>query len=269
MEIIEFFPVQTDFKITKSDRLSTMSDYQYHDHYEIYYLISGTQKYFIENAFYHLHTGEVALIAANVLHKTTRGMGGPHIVCRFNNQFLSKHLSQNAIDVVLQCFNHRIIKPDTHQEKILADLFNQLCDEKIARQEQTRFALVLKILMILNAAPYSDTATTFFTPTFGKIVQYMQENFANIQSMNDVSNALFISNSQICRLFAQSTYKSFNTHLLQIRLKEAEKLLLHSKKNISAIAEECGFATTTYFCNVFKKHFNLSPLTYRKTYAIN
>ena len=41
---------------------------------------------------------------------------------------------------------------------------------------------------------------------------------------------------------------------------------LHSDDQISAIAENCGIPDEFYFSRLFKKYYNLPPLTYRREF---
>lgn len=34
--------------------------------------------------------------------------------------------------------------------------------------------------------------------------------------------------------------------------------------SITDIAYACGFSSTSYFCELFHKHYNITPITYRK-----
>ncbi|PKG42897.1 helix-turn-helix domain-containing protein, partial [Psychroflexus sp. MES1-P1E] len=54
-------------------------------------------------------------------------------------------------------------------------------------------------------------------------------------------------------------------YLKNIRLEKAKNKLQYSKDSIFEIAFKCGFDTTSYFSNIFKKHIGLSPTQFRKT----
>ena len=48
------------------------------------------------------------------------------------------------------------------------------------------------------------------------------------------------------------------------RLKRAAQLLKSTNLSVTEISEKTGFGTQKYFSNSFKKHFGVTPLTYRK-----
>jgi AraC family transcriptional regulator, exoenzyme S synthesis regulatory protein ExsA len=66
----------------------------------------------------------------------------------------------------------------------------------------------------------------------------------------------------------QTTYKiAPGRWLLEKRLDVSRRLLMHSDKPIADVVIESGFRSNTHFDRVFKKHFGLSPLQYRKQIA--
>jgi AraC family L-rhamnose operon regulatory protein RhaS len=55
-------------------------------------------------------------------------------------------------------------------------------------------------------------------------------------------------------------------YLLSLRIEEAcLKLAENPKTNILNVAMDCGFSSSQYFANCFKKVTGLTPSTFRKT----
>ena len=55
---------------------------------------------------------------------------------------------------------------------------------------------------------------------------------------------------------------------LSLRLKEAQRLLAEETSPITAIAEQTGFCNQKHFSMIFKRKLGLSPLAYRRQYAV-
>ena len=53
-------------------------------------------------------------------------------------------------------------------------------------------------------------------------------------------------------------------YILKTRLTNAKYMLKEDDISVSEIAEKCGFCSISYFCRVFKEHYNITPLAYRK-----
>jgi AraC-like DNA-binding protein len=52
--------------------------------------------------------------------------------------------------------------------------------------------------------------------------------------------------------------------VLDVRLREAEQRLIHTRDKLGAIARECGFADDNHFCKVFRRHYHVTPGNFRK-----
>ena len=101
------------------------------------------------------------------------------------------------------------------------------------------------------------------TAILQKAMEYAQKNYATINSLDEVAEAIFVSKYHLCHLFSKCVEVSFNSYLTKIRLKNASEKLLKSSDSISKIAMDTGFSTSAYFCQVFKKEFGVTPLKYK------
>jgi AraC-like DNA-binding protein len=59
----------------------------------------------------------------------------------------------------------------------------------------------------------------------------------------------------------------------QLRIQRAQSALASTDEPVTSIALRCGFSTSQYFSNVFRKQFGLTPSKFRKrerqTHAIS
>lgn len=78
--------------------------------------------------------------------------------------------------------------------------------------------------------------------------------------------ALGISYPHFRRVFQQYSGAAPGNYLIKCRLRNAVWLLLHSDDQISMVAEKCGIPDEFYFSRLFKKYYNLPPLTYRQEF---
>ncbi len=53
-------------------------------------------------------------------------------------------------------------------------------------------------------------------------------------------------------------------YINQLRIQLAKQQLMETDLSITQIATDCGFATTSYFIQVFKRYSYVSPGTFRK-----
>ncbi len=91
--------------------------------------------------------------------------------------------------------------------------------------------------------------------------KFKDKNF----SLQDICRELYLSTSQFSLLFKEGTGKTFVEYLTEIRMKEAGRLLLTTDLKGYEVAEQVGFADPRYFSIIFKKHWGMTAMEYRRT----
>lgn len=100
--------------------------------------------------------------------------------------------------------------------------------------------------------------------------EYVRVNYSDeTLSLNDVCQALSVSNSYFSTLFKREEGLSFITYLTNFRLERAARLLLETNEKSQVIGHLCGYADPNYFSSTFKKHFGESPKQYRSGLVAN
>lgn len=94
--------------------------------------------------------------------------------------------------------------------------------------------------------------------------QYLQDPSLNVQRLAD---EVGLSRVQLHRKVKALTGVSTSEFIRNIRLKQAEKLLLDKQMNISQVAYALGFTNQTHFSTLFKKVYGLSPSEYINRHA--
>lgn len=84
----------------------------------------------------------------------------------------------------------------------------------------------------------------------------------NSLNVNDFSQRLGFSKTQLYRKMISITGRSPHNFLLEYRLIKALSLLKQNGKNISEIAFETGFNSPSYFSKCFEKMFSILPSAY-------
>ena len=95
-------------------------------------------------------------------------------------------------------------------------------------------------------------------------IRYMDENyFRHDLSIEQIAQTSSLSVSHFRKLFKEVTGETPIQYLNQLKMKRAFDLLRQTNMPVSEIAETLGFENQYYFCNFFKKHAGISPLSYR------
>jgi len=97
-----------------------------------------------------------------------------------------------------------------------------------------------------------------------KLSSYIFENIS-VPTLNvdDLCEQVGMSKSTLYRKLKTATGLSANEFILNLRVKNAAKLLSDTQKTVSEIAYEVGFADPYYFSRAFKKIMDMSPKQWR------
>lgn len=98
-------------------------------------------------------------------------------------------------------------------------------------------------------------------------ISYIQKNYAQGLSLQDVADHIFLSYNYLSRVFSQQMGLSFSTYLTKVRIEKACELLENPRLRVSQIAESVGYSNYRYFAQVFKKLTDCTPGDYRKLHC--
>lgn len=100
-----------------------------------------------------------------------------------------------------------------------------------------------------------------------KAVLFMTQNLSVVISTEDAAREAGISPRQLERLFKETLDESPAEYLRSLRLKQANWLVLNTRKTITDIATECGFSDSSHFAKWYKDYFGQPPGRDRKIHA--
>jgi AraC-like DNA-binding protein len=117
------------------------------------------------------------------------------------------------------------------------------------------------VRLLTQETPHPQRKATL---TYEAICLYVAENFQN-RSLNreSVAERFNLAPNHVSRLFAVEGATRFNDHLNIVRVNRAKFMLQTYGMSVKEIAANCGYSDAAYFCRVFRKITNLTPLQYR------
>ena len=96
------------------------------------------------------------------------------------------------------------------------------------------------------------------------VVQYMEEQFQNIGSVDAVAEHFRVSRGTLYNIFKGSSFGSPGKFLNRLKMDAAVYLLRQAVWSLQDIAEELGYGTADSFSKAFKSVHGVSPSGYRK-----
>ncbi len=117
-------------------------------------------------------------------------------------------------------------------------------------------------LMGENDAKNSIAAGALHPVIFG-VVQYIDKEYAENISIQDLSEKFAINSSYLSSLFKKEMNMNISTYITKVRMHNAVRYLKEGKYRISEIAVMVGYQTPAYFSEQFRKEFGCNPKDYK------
>jgi two-component system response regulator YesN len=101
-------------------------------------------------------------------------------------------------------------------------------------------------------------------PLVAKVEQYIRANLDRPIKLQDIAQAVYLSQFHLSRTFKHLTGKSVVDLIQDLRLAKAEEMLAATDLSVTEIAGRVGFKDAAYFTTCFKNKHGVSPVQYRK-----
>ena len=108
--------------------------------------------------------------------------------------------------------------------------------------------------------------TAFFPRVIRKALVYIEKNFMNALSLDEVAQVNAMSRYHFSRIFKLKTGFSFKDYINVKRVQRAKYLMENEDMNITEAAFAVGYNDLSYFSRVFQKQEGLSPSKYKKAF---
>ena len=96
-----------------------------------------------------------------------------------------------------------------------------------------------------------------------KILSYIEENYQNKITLNDIAGHIHLCESECTRLFKRHMNTTLFAFLQEYRIERSLEFL-QDDQPVSAVADKAGFSDPNYYSKVFAKIKGCSPREYRK-----
>ncbi|MCM1241623.1 MAG: helix-turn-helix domain-containing protein [Roseburia sp.] len=101
------------------------------------------------------------------------------------------------------------------------------------------------------------------SPEIFECIQFITQHINEVIRVKDVADHIGKSRSYLSGRFKKELGFDISDFIMQCRLEEAKSLLRYSDKTLSEISNYLCFSSQSYFQNVFKKKYCLTPKQYR------
>jgi len=97
-----------------------------------------------------------------------------------------------------------------------------------------------------------------------QMLNWIHQHYAEKILLEDIAQAGQLSRSECCRYFKRFLNKSPLNYVTDYRIQKSLLLLQQSDFNVTEVAYQVGFNSTSYFIDKFRKTMNMTPFAYKK-----
>ena len=97
-----------------------------------------------------------------------------------------------------------------------------------------------------------------------QLCRYLNSTYAQPHTLDELAGRSHWQKNYLCRRFREYTGVTIFSYLHDLRIKNAVRMLMHSRMKITEVAECCGYADVNYFNRMFRRFIGSSPAQYRK-----
>lgn len=152
---------------------------------------------------------------------------------------------------------------DVEEAYQLMDLYSQECE----RLNDIKNIRNLNLIMVED---FCERVSQRKLPNERSKEVFICMNFINNSTnipiqVADVANHVGKSISYISKKFSDEVGASIGSYIMESKLEDAKHLLLYSNNSLSEISSYLCFSSQSYFQNVFKKKYGITPAKFRNT----
>ena len=256
------------FSLCYFNRLVTLGDESIepahiHDHFEIFFNVDADVSFLVNSKLYPVGLGDALISGRNDIH-----------VCIFQKTRMHAYfclwIDAEENSPIARALNAALSEPllvfdEETKARLNAILFSLDALSGVEDSELEQTSLLLQVLTLLSKRKSEPTAHSNIPEPLQRILDDINENFAEIRHVNDLLEHHFISSATLNRWFRRYI------HLSPRELLESKKLshaayLLASGKSVTEACMRSGFSECSYFIGRFKKKFGETPLKYKQRF---
>lgn len=252
-------------------------DLHYHEYIELLYGIEGNATVMIGEHLYPMGVGDLVIVNAREAHSVACKSGeAKYYVIKFLPKLLyAQGHSLSAVRYLFPLWQKEaafspVVSKKELQGSRVDELINEIMREWRHKSEGYELVMQANIMQIFvwtvrHCCPVREERGTLPEALQKSLQAALEETHKHLEdwTARDAAQACNLSYSYFSRNFKLAFGISFSAYLESVRLREGERLLLTTDREITDIAAAVGFGSTSYFIERFRIRYGLSPRVFR------
>lgn len=252
--------------------------WHWHPEIELTWIISGSIEYHINNQSYILTEGEGLFGNSKTLHSgyMKDNQGCTYLSITFHPRFLYGYensiLQTKYIDFITSndAWSSLKLEKDIswHQEMIqnMKEIYHLSLNKP--NDYELRVHMILMeiwqhLYQYFSSLPEKDRQPQRHLQRLRDIISFIQENYDQEISLDDVAAHINICKSECCRFFKKHMNMTIFEYILFLRIQNSLPLLKQGE-SITKTANQVGFSSPAYFGQIFRRYMKCTPREYRE-----
>lgn len=241
----------------------------FHTHHftEIFFVLSGKGNFLFRNDIHSIKTGDLVIVPPYLEHteQSIPGMPLEYYVIGIDGIAFQDRSDAPAAQIFCNFDNRSLI----------ADLFAQIYFEVKAERygsdlicQHLLEILIIRIIRSRHIVPVPITSVRM-TKECAQIKEYLDTNYAEHITLETLTGLTHMNKYYMAHSFTKFTGLSPIQYLNRRRLETACQLLRDTDYSVSDISSQTGFSSQSYFTQIFRKHYGITPIKYRQSHTEN
>ncbi|NIK75018.1 AraC-like DNA-binding protein [Paenibacillus castaneae] len=250
-------------------------DFHLHAGCEIYFLIHGDVRYFVEKAVYPLQYGDLIITNEHEIHKPSFSSSERYerITIEFDPMMVKAFVTADYDP--LACFYNRpqgkrnklsLTPKETSQLMELFMKYESLDRNRAGGAAVLKLGCMMELLITINDLYHKQKHTSNEMDLHHKltpILDYIELHLHEDLSLSELERRFFINKYYLLRQFKQYTGSTVHEYIVSKRVSLAKKYLAEGVGVLEACMR-CGFNDYSSFLRMFKKKTGVQPKEYQK-----
>jgi AraC-like DNA-binding protein/mannose-6-phosphate isomerase-like protein (cupin superfamily) len=247
----------------------------WHDEIQFVLIIRGEAVFQINEEKIIVQEGEGLFINSGCLHmaEEINHSGCVYICLNVSPHFvLAQDLYATYVAPYIQATNLTYVHLDTKEEwgkNILEAIIkiNHLMQKKSPYYEidiTVQLTLMWQNLIINGFQLKYEQSEMIRNKRMKQMLNWIHQHYTEKVMLKDIAQAGQLSRSECCRYFQRYLKKTPSNYLTEYRIQKSKALLQQPDSNVTDVAFQVGFNSTSYFIEKFKKSMNMTPLSFKK-----
>lgn len=239
----------------------------FHTHHftEIFFVLNGKGKFLFREETRPIQTGDLIIIPPYIGHTEQSIAGMPLEYYVLGIDGISFQSKDSVASAQIFC--------DFENTPLIADLFSQIYYELKHEKPEADIIchhfleiLILRIMRSQHLVPVPIN-TVRMSKECAQVKDYLDTNYAEHITLDTLTSLTHMNKYYMAHSFTKFTGMSPIQYLNQRRLETACQLLKETDYSVSDISFSTGFSSQSYFTQVFRKHYGVTPIRYRQMYV--